>query len=697
MKRKLLIIILFFSFIFIPKVYAEDISISYKSHVENIGWQKYTNDGQMSGTSGRALRMEAVKIKINNTPVSGNIEYQAHVEDIGWQKTVKNDEIGGTTGKGKRIEAIKINLTDELAEYYDVEYRTHVQNIGWTSWKKNGELSGTTGRALRLEAIEIKLTQKKEISDIPKYTNLSYSSYVNNAWQEYRNEGITGTTNEGLTISGLKIKLDSNEGGSVEYQVYSNNNWTNYLSSDTQAGNLINKIEAIKIRLTNSLANKYDIYYRVHSSNVGWFDWTKNDTIAGCIGYFYGIEAIEIKILPKDSTEINVGSNVSKISNNSINYSSHVSNIGWQNYVSDGKLSGTTGKGLKIEALKLNIDSKLGSVQYNSYVQNKGWQNYVNNNEVSGTTGLNKRIEAIKVKLTGSLVDNYDIYYRVHVSDIGWLGWAKNDEISGSIGNNTQIEALEMRLVPKNVSAPGSTEKHYVTGTWKNNNLNYYNYFGNKVTGWQYIDGKKYYFNSDGDLKGSNVKKVIDVSSYQQNINWDTIKYNSDIDHVILRIGWGMSYDDAPGTDSQFDYNIRSVQRLGIPYSIYIFSYARVESAAEKEAKFTKEMMEKYNIPKSTFIWYDTERPYDLATYKTVIPKYVNTMHSYGYNNVGVYGSVINFLNGNLNDNTIKNYPLWIAQYYKNLQYPGNYIGWQYTSDGSVEGINGRVDISMFK
>ena len=67
----------------------------------------------------------------------------------------------------------------------------------------------------------------------------------------------------------------------------------------------------------------------------------------------------------------------------------------------------------------------------------------------------------------------------------------------------------------------------------------------------------KYFFNSDGDLKGKNVKKVIDISSYQNVINWDTIKNDQDVDRAIIRVGWGMSYNDAAGTDSYFDRNIK--------------------------------------------------------------------------------------------------------------------------------------------
>ena len=245
--------------------------------------------------------------------------------------------------------------------------------------------------------------------------------------------------------------------------------------------------------------------------------------------------------------------------------------------------------------------------------------------------------------------------------------------------------------------APGATTKKYLTGKWENNG--YTDYFGNRSYGFKYIDGQKDYFDGNGNLVTKNAKKIIDISAYQKDINWDTIKSVGDVDGAIIRVGWGMSYNDDAGIDSKFDRNIKAVQRLGIPYSIYLYGYAACNSAAEKEAKFVTEMMKKYNIPSNTFIWYDAEENRSRDIYNQVIPTFVNRMHSNGYKNVGVYGNLyyLDSTNGVLNTNTIRNYPIWIAQYYKKLQYTGNWNGWQFTSTGNIDGISGNVDVSVFK
>ena len=136
------------------------VGISYRAHVRNLGWQPYAENGDQTGTTGKALCIEALQIKKMNLEYEGNIEYCAHVSNIGWQDWVKDGKTAGTTGKALAVEAVKIKLTGDLAEHYDVYYRTHVRNIGWQSWVKNGNQAGTTGQAKSVEAIQIKLVKK---------------------------------------------------------------------------------------------------------------------------------------------------------------------------------------------------------------------------------------------------------------------------------------------------------------------------------------------------------------------------------------------------------------------------------------------------------------------------------------------------------------------------------------------------------
>lgn len=698
MKKK--IILLFLLLVFFPFSKVRGIDISYRTHIQYIGWQKYVSNNELSGTTGQSLRLEGIRINVNNTEYSGDIEYSTHVQNIGWQGFVKNDEMAGTTGQSLRLEAIRIRLTGELAEHYSILYSVHVQYVGWMPYVKDGAVAGTTGRSLRLEGIRIKLVSKDSYD-----VKLSYASQNNNGWQDYVEEGVSGSENAGLGINKVKIRLTNNSAlsGTVKYQTYTFfKDWQNEVTSDQESGAADEKIEAIKINLTDELANTFDIYYRVNVSGIGWMGWTSNGAVAGTKGYFSAIEGLEIKLVNKGDTTIQNQAGSYKESMDSISYSSHVSYVGWQQYVSDGTVSGTTGQSKSVEAFKVRKSSLLpGDVVYKSYVSRRGWSNEVKNDAISGTTGLSRNQEAISIRLTGDISNYYSVYYRTHMSYIGWTGWAKDGEETGCLNTDlSKIEAIQIKLVKKGTNPNLNTSNRVYTGSWKNNNTNYYDALGYMATGFKLIDGVKYYFNPTGKLYGKNVKKTIDVSSWQEVIDWDTIKKNDDVDEAIIRVGWGTSYNDACGVDSYFDRNMKAVQRLGIPYGVYIYAYAETTAAAQKEADFIISKLKQYNAPKSTWVWYDAEiGTIPRSTYNTVIPAFINRMKEAGYTNVGVYSGVrqLDTTNGNANTSTIRSYPIWVSQYYKELQYTGSYLGWQFASDEKIDGINGNVDVSMFK
>lgn len=59
--------------------------LTYRTHVQDIGWQSWKKDGEMAGTSGLYKRLEAIELKLSKSDYEGSIEYQTHVQNIGWQ------------------------------------------------------------------------------------------------------------------------------------------------------------------------------------------------------------------------------------------------------------------------------------------------------------------------------------------------------------------------------------------------------------------------------------------------------------------------------------------------------------------------------------------------------------------------------------------------------------------------------------
>lgn len=465
-------------------------SVSYRAHVSEIGWQNAVKDGATGGTVGQNLPMEAISINLeypDSAEDNSGISYEVHLLDGNWQAGVSDGAVAGTTGQAKAIEAVRIRLTGTAADLYDVYYRVHSAEYGWFDWAKNGETAGSIGFGYAMQAIEIRLYEKNDTSH-PVATDKTYLADDNmgnviyqvhmqdKGWCGRLVDGQeAGSSTDNKNLEAIKIQLSDsakNYGeltGSVAYQVHvRDKGWLSSVADGQLAGTTgENKpIEAIKIDLSGTLKDTYDIYYRVFSQNHGWFGWAKNGELAGSVGFAYAVQAIEIKLYLKnspDAPECVGDANLTEDNLGMITYTAHVQNIGWQKKVADGTEAGTTGKNLGIEALTVSVtergrknNSLSGSVVYQAHVSGIGWQSSsAADGSVAGTTGENRRIEAIKIYLTDQLAEKYDIYYRVHSSNFGWLDWTKNGETAGSTGYGSSIEAIKICLFEKNsASAP---------------------------------------------------------------------------------------------------------------------------------------------------------------------------------------------------------------------------------------------------
>ncbi len=289
-------------------------SISYQSHIQDIGWQSIVHDGDLSGTEHQSKRLEAIKIFLEGN-IDGSIEYSSHIQDIGWQDFVSNGTLSGTEHQSKRLEAIKIRLVGDISNYYDIYYRVHIEDFGWLDWTKNGEAAGSQGLGKRLESIQIKLVEKNDTSIQPsgksfiiKDSFLHYRVHVQDyGTLDFVSEGeIAGTTGKSKRVEAFQIQIDSSLQGNVLYQSFvERSGWEDEMIESNQFSGTTGQakaIQLIKLSLTDELAEYYDIYYRVHSSNYGWLDWAKNGEIAGV--NHYSIEAIQIKLFfKKDSNK----------------------------------------------------------------------------------------------------------------------------------------------------------------------------------------------------------------------------------------------------------------------------------------------------------------------------------------------------------------------------------------------------------
>ena len=188
-------------------------------------------------------------------------------------------------------------------------------------------------------------------------------------------------------------------------------------------------------------------------------------------------------------------------------------------------------------------------------------------------------------------------------------------------------------------------------------------------------------------------KFLIDVSQHQGTINWDQVK--SHIDGAILRCGYGM--DIASQDDKQWARNVAECERLGIPYGVYIYSYATNTDRAKSEAQHVLRLIQGHKL--SYPVYFDMEEPGTEGAAIANAIAFGDVIEAAGYW-CGVY------YNRNWHNNVIKGqldrFTRWGAGYgTNNGQKQDNYkpgFGediWQYSSKGSVPGISGNVDVNV--
>ncbi|ERK30019.1 Ig domain-containing protein [Clostridium intestinale] len=133
-----------------------------------------------------------------------------------------------------------------------------------------------------------------------------------------------------------------------------------------------------------------------------------------------------------------------------IEIQAHVQDRGWMGWQHNGVMVGTTGQGLRMEAIQIRLkapytNDKNLHIQYRVHVQNKGWMPWVKDGGTAGTVGEALRIEAIQIKVVdnnGNLRSDYRVGYYAHVQNIGWTGSGYDGQTVGTVGQELRMEAI---------------------------------------------------------------------------------------------------------------------------------------------------------------------------------------------------------------------------------------------------------------
>ncbi len=193
----------------------------------------------------------------------------------------------------------------------------------------------------------------------------------------------------------------------------------------------------------------------------------------------------------------------------------------------------------------------------------------------------------------------------------------------------------------------------------------------------------------------------IDVSKYNKTIDWNRVKA-SGVEFAIIRAGYRGSSSGVLVEDPYFRQNLVGAKEAGIKIGVYFFTQAINEAEAREEAEAVSSLVNVRDLSLPVFL--DVESSgnshggradsLDINTRTAVVKAFCETAEELGFK-AGVYANK-NWMTKYINMEALKPYTKWLAQYnVSGPTYTGDYSIWQYTSNGSVDGISGRVDMNI--
>ncbi len=244
-------------------------------------------------------------------------DMEGYVQGRGWEGLKRKGDVYhvGSVGQNRRLEAFRIDDGGALAPYYDVWYRAYVPKHGWLGWAKNGENAGTTGFGHRIEAVQMRILPKgtrrsaSGTGNAPFYDKgtqfqVTVQPYMRpSGWRPLVHGGSTaGLTSTTQRLNAVRVGVDGRYSGGVQVAAkVERDGWRSFVRDTKVAGTYhgTNRTSAYKMRLTGEMAKRYDIYYRVHVSGVGWLGWAKNGGGAGTESYRYRNTAVQVVLVKK--------------------------------------------------------------------------------------------------------------------------------------------------------------------------------------------------------------------------------------------------------------------------------------------------------------------------------------------------------------------------------------------------------------
>jgi len=379
------------------------------------------------------------------------------------------------------------------------------------------------------------------------------------------------------------------------------------------------------------------------------------------------------------------------------------------------KVTGVNEYDYSFNSISLMWNKVSNECNYRVYMYNTSKKTYEKQGDVKNTyfkiSNLNPASE-YKFKIRAYIIINGKKYFGSYSSVID-AGTSPN-KAKGLKINKTTKKSIEIKW-DKVKEATGyaiyvyrdSSQSFKLYTTTKNTSanitgLNSAKFYKMYIKAYAKINGKTYYSSASTTISGktdSTDTEIagIDVSAHNQKIDWEKVK-KAGVDFAILRCGFGQ--DHKSQDDKYYARNIAECERLEIPYGVYIYSYALNTKQASSEADHALRLI-KGHTPKYG-VWFDMEdadgykKKHGMPSNKTLVNiciEFCDKMIKNGYK-TGIYAS-LSWFNNQLKDSKLDKYDKWVAQWNDRCSYTKDYVMWQYTSSGLVDGISGRTDMNI--
>lgn len=191
----------------------------------------------------------------------------------------------------------------------------------------------------------------------------------------------------------------------------------------------------------------------------------------------------------------------------------------------------------------------------------------------------------------------------------------------------------------------------------------------------------------------------IDVSAYQENIDWNLVRY-AGVEFVMIRVGYRGYESGKLVKDNWADRHYRGAKAAGLKVGAYFFSQAVSAEEAVEEAEYTLELLSNWELDMP--IAYDWEYISDEArtaevdgeTLTAATIAFLDTIEAAGYDALAYFNWNQSFYKLSMPE--LKDYHYWLAMYSDRMRYPYKLSMWQYTNTGTVPGIDGTVDLNLY-